>query len=181
MPLRVSQISPDVHRLFTRYTNWYLLEAGGRFTVLDAGLPGDWREFSSALGRLGHSPSDIDAVLITHHHPDHAGNAERLRSSGARVFAHPADAWCSAASAAGYRVAPARSGAAKQTEIPPETKRYRLSRPEVSAGGLGTATGIGTRVSGLKNSGREPSFGRGGFSPSSCCKASLLGPTPRTS
>jgi glyoxylase-like metal-dependent hydrolase (beta-lactamase superfamily II) len=31
-------------------------------------------------------------VLITHHHPDHAGNAERLRSSGARVFAHPADA-----------------------------------------------------------------------------------------
>lgn len=92
MPLRVSQISPGVHRLFTRYTNWYLLEAGGRLTVLDAGLPGDWRDFSSALGRLGHSPSDLDAVLITHHHPDHAGNAERLRSSGARVLAHPADA-----------------------------------------------------------------------------------------
>ena len=92
MPLRVSQISPGVHRLFTRYTNWYLLEAGGRLTVLDAGLPGDWRDFSSALSRLGHSPSDIDALLITHHHPDHAGNAERLRSSGARVLAHPADA-----------------------------------------------------------------------------------------
>jgi glyoxylase-like metal-dependent hydrolase (beta-lactamase superfamily II) len=36
--------------------------------------------------------ADIDAVLITHHHPDHAGNAERLRSSGARVISHPADA-----------------------------------------------------------------------------------------
>jgi glyoxylase-like metal-dependent hydrolase (beta-lactamase superfamily II) len=60
--------------------------------VLDAGLPRDWRDFSSALSRLGHTPADIDAVLITHHHPDHAGNAEQLRSSGARVFAHPADA-----------------------------------------------------------------------------------------
>jgi glyoxylase-like metal-dependent hydrolase (beta-lactamase superfamily II) len=92
MPLRVTQIVPGVHRLDSVYTNWYLLEAGGRLTVLDAGLPGDWREFSSALSRLGHSPADIDAVLITHHHRDHAGNAERLRSSGARVLSHPADA-----------------------------------------------------------------------------------------
>ena len=92
MPLRVTQVGPGVHRLCNVYTNWYLLEAGGRLTVLDAGLPGDWREFLSALSRLGHSPTDIDSVLITHHHRDHAGNAERLRSSGAQVFAHPADA-----------------------------------------------------------------------------------------
>jgi glyoxylase-like metal-dependent hydrolase (beta-lactamase superfamily II) len=91
MPLRLIQVAPGVHRLATRYTNWYLLEAGGRLTVLDAGLPGDWREFSSALSQLGHTPDDIDAVLITHHHPDHAGNAERLRSRGARVLAHPAE------------------------------------------------------------------------------------------
>src|SRR5918992_5743494 len=91
-PLRLTQVSPGVHRLATRYTNWYLLEAGGRLTVLDAGLPGDWPEFSSALSRLGHTPADVDAVLITHHHPDHAGNAERLRSNGARVLSHPADA-----------------------------------------------------------------------------------------
>jgi glyoxylase-like metal-dependent hydrolase (beta-lactamase superfamily II) len=92
MPLRLTQVAPGVHRLANVYTNWYLLEAGGRLTLLDAGLPGDWRQFSSALSRLGHTPADIDAVLITHHHPDHAGNAERLRSSGARVLSHPADA-----------------------------------------------------------------------------------------
>jgi glyoxylase-like metal-dependent hydrolase (beta-lactamase superfamily II) len=92
MTLRLTQPAPGVHRLSSVYTNWYLLEAGGRLTVLDAGLPGDWREFCSALSGLGHTPDDIDAVLITHHHPDHAGNAERLRSFGARVFAHPADA-----------------------------------------------------------------------------------------
>jgi glyoxylase-like metal-dependent hydrolase (beta-lactamase superfamily II) len=91
-PLRLTQVCPGVHRLATRYWNWYLLDEGGRLTVLDAGLPGDWREFSSALSRLGHTLDDIDAVLLTHHHPDHAGNAERLRSHGARVLSHPADA-----------------------------------------------------------------------------------------
>jgi glyoxylase-like metal-dependent hydrolase (beta-lactamase superfamily II) len=92
MPLRLTQIAPGIHRLASRYENWYLLEAGGRLTVLDAGLPGHWNGFASALSSLGHTPDDIDAVLITHHHPDHRGNAERLRSSGARVLAHPADA-----------------------------------------------------------------------------------------
>ncbi len=92
MSLRLTQIAPNVHRLASVYTNWYLLADGGRLTVLDAGLPRDWRDFSAALSRLGHTPADVDAVLITHHHPDHAGNAEQLRSFGARVFAHPADA-----------------------------------------------------------------------------------------
>jgi len=80
-----------VHRLESVYTNWYLLEQGGKLTVLDAGLPRDWRDFSTALPRLGRTLADINAVLITHHHPDHAGNAERLRSAGARVLSHPAD------------------------------------------------------------------------------------------
>ena len=92
MTLRLSHPAAGVHRLSNVYTNWYLIEAGGRLTVLDAGLPRDWRAFVSALSRLGYSPADVDAVLITHHHRDHAGNAERLRSSGARVFSHPADA-----------------------------------------------------------------------------------------
>ena len=92
MSLSVTQVAPGVHRLESVYTNWYLLQEGGRLTVLDAGLPRDWNAFSSALSRLGHAPTDIDAVLITHHHRDHAGNAERMRSSGARVLSHPADA-----------------------------------------------------------------------------------------
>jgi glyoxylase-like metal-dependent hydrolase (beta-lactamase superfamily II) len=92
VPLRLTQVATGVHRLATRYTNWYVLENGGRLTVLDAGLPGDWPDFSTALARIGHGLTDIDTVLITHHHPDHAGNAERLRSFGARVRAHPADA-----------------------------------------------------------------------------------------
>lgn len=65
MTLRVSQIAPGVHRLASRYENWYVLEAGGRLTVLDAGLPRQWPDFVTALARLGHTPADVDAVLIT--------------------------------------------------------------------------------------------------------------------
>lgn len=92
MRLRATEPIPGVHRFASVYTNWYLVEEGGRLTVLDGGLPRDWRAFSSALARLGFAETAVDAVLITHHHPDHAGNAERLRRTGARVFAHPADA-----------------------------------------------------------------------------------------
>ena len=92
MAARMSEVAPGVHRLEDVYTNWYLLDDGGKLTLVDAGLPGDWASFTEALRRIGRSLFDVDAVLITHHHMDHAGNAERLRTSGARVLAHPADA-----------------------------------------------------------------------------------------
>ena len=90
--LRVTQPVPGVVRLSSVFTNWYLIEEGGRLTVLDGGLPGDWPGFCSSLQELGYDEGDVEAVLITHHHLDHAGNAERLRSAGARVLSHPADA-----------------------------------------------------------------------------------------
>jgi hypothetical protein len=66
MTLSVTHAAPGVHRLSNVYTNWYLLEAGGRLTVLDAGLPGDWREFLSALSRLGHAPVEsLDVLAAT--------------------------------------------------------------------------------------------------------------------
>lgn len=92
MGLRVSHPASGIHGMASVYTNWYLIEEGGRLTVLDGGLPGDWQNFQRALVELGHSLADIDAVLITHHHQDHIGNAERLRTHGARVFSHTADA-----------------------------------------------------------------------------------------
>ena len=92
MAVRFIEVAAGVHRLEDVYTNWYILENGQRLTLIDAGLPADWRAFTSALARVGRSLSDVDAVLVTHHHLDHAGNAERLRASGARVLAHPADA-----------------------------------------------------------------------------------------
>lgn len=91
MSLRRTEPVPGVYRFSSVYTNWYVLEDGGRLTVIDGGLPGDWGPFCSALRHLGYDLDDIEAVVVTHHHPDHVGNAECLRAAGGRVLAHPID------------------------------------------------------------------------------------------
>jgi len=46
--------------------------------------PGDAQPVLDALHRLG---LKLDAILVTHHHPDHTGGVARLReATGARVF-----------------------------------------------------------------------------------------------
>ncbi len=87
------QIADRVHRLGDRYVSWYVIEEGGRLTVLDAGYPGHWEQLPALLRSIDRTLSDVDAVLLTHNHPDHIGNAERIRrESGARVLIHDADA-----------------------------------------------------------------------------------------
>jgi glyoxylase-like metal-dependent hydrolase (beta-lactamase superfamily II) len=78
-----------IHRIDEASTNWYLVEDGGRLTVVDTGFPRSWDTLQHALRALGRSPSDIDAVVLTHAHFDHMGFAERARTKlGVPVWAH---------------------------------------------------------------------------------------------
>jgi glyoxylase-like metal-dependent hydrolase (beta-lactamase superfamily II) len=81
-----------VHRIEDAYTNWYLMEDDSRLTVVDTGVPTSWRSFHDALARLGHPPSAVEAVVLTHGHFDHLGFAERARSRfGVPVYVHAND------------------------------------------------------------------------------------------
>lgn len=84
--------APGIHRIEHAYTNLYLLEEGGRVTVVDAGLPRTWPHLLRALDVLGRDVSDIDALVLTHAHFDHVGVARRLAERGVPVLLHPADA-----------------------------------------------------------------------------------------
>ncbi len=92
-PTQIREVAPDIFRLGNELFNWYLIRDGHRFTLIDGGLPGHWRQLSATLDDLGATVDAIDAVLITHAHLDHVGLVERVRrESGATVYLHPADA-----------------------------------------------------------------------------------------
>jgi glyoxylase-like metal-dependent hydrolase (beta-lactamase superfamily II) len=73
------QLGPSLHQIGSNVVNCYLVEEAGHVTVVDAGLPGQWRELVEALERMGRSLDDVRAVLLTHGDTDHIGFAARLR------------------------------------------------------------------------------------------------------
>lgn len=64
------------------HLNAYLVRGQGRNVLIDTGL--DYRQLVGSLARLGVTPADVDAVLLTHAHPDHVGGL--LDESGAAAF-----------------------------------------------------------------------------------------------
>jgi glyoxylase-like metal-dependent hydrolase (beta-lactamase superfamily II) len=86
------EVAEGIHRQTLGVANWYLVEDGGRLTVVDAGTPADWSTLQEALGSLRRTLDDVEAVLLTHAHSDHTGFAERARSeANKRVYIHTAD------------------------------------------------------------------------------------------
>ncbi len=87
------EITTGVRRLGHGTVNSYLVEDGGEITMVDAGLPGNWRELVDELAAIGRSPADVRAVILTHGHADHIGLAERLRrEQRATVHIHELEA-----------------------------------------------------------------------------------------
>lgn len=68
--------------------NSALIESGDTCIMLDCGF--SVRQTQQRLARLGRSPSDIQALLVTHEHSDHAqGVGAMARRHGIRVYMTP--------------------------------------------------------------------------------------------
>ena len=70
--------------------NVFAVVDSGEAVLIDAGLPDD----ASVSGRLEYLKSigdpHVELIIVTHHHFDHAGGANRLReATGARIAMHP--------------------------------------------------------------------------------------------
>jgi glyoxylase-like metal-dependent hydrolase (beta-lactamase superfamily II) len=127
---RPPEIGEGVYRLGTRWINFYLVAEGAEFTLIDAGYPGYWKYLSAAIDALGADPEAIRAVIVTHHHADHAGTAERLRSTAcSRVLVGEADAWI----VAGKYRSHASPGFYRQSSIRPSGIRF-LAHSALSGG-----------------------------------------------
>lgn len=87
------RIAPQLHRLGNDIVAAYLVDTPEGITLIDAGLPGHWRDLLRELRAMGRGLSDIRGVILTHGDSDHLGFAERLRREhGVPVFVHSADA-----------------------------------------------------------------------------------------
>ncbi|MEV0167441.1 MBL fold metallo-hydrolase [Nonomuraea fuscirosea] len=87
------KLAPNLHRLGNDLVACYLVDTPDGITLIDAGLPGHWRDLQHELRSLGKSVEDIRGVVLTHGDSDHIGFAERLRRDhGVPVFVHAADA-----------------------------------------------------------------------------------------
>jgi hydroxyacylglutathione hydrolase len=73
--------------------NAHLIVSEQGCIAVDAGLPDCLPQFEKALGKLGRTLSDVQLIVVTHAHIDHAGGAMRLREkTGAPIVAHEAEA-----------------------------------------------------------------------------------------
>ena len=87
------EVADGVHRFGTRMVNWYLIERGGRLTLVDAGMRGYWPQLTRALADLGRKLEEVEAVVLTHAHADHVGVAHQVKAnSDATVWVHERDA-----------------------------------------------------------------------------------------
>lgn len=78
-----------------RYVLVYVLELDDGVAIIDAGWNTDeaYSALCAGLAAAGGSVNDVQAVLVTHIHPDHYGMAGRIREvSGAWIGLHPEDA-----------------------------------------------------------------------------------------
>ncbi|AMW08456.1 MBL fold metallo-hydrolase [Streptomyces qaidamensis] len=89
----VHHVADGTYLVHGSSTNWVILTEGDAVTLVDTGYPGDREQVLASLAEVGSSPEAVVAVLITHAHNDHLGNAEYLRAAyGTPVHLHEAEA-----------------------------------------------------------------------------------------
>lgn len=86
-------VADGVHRLGSRWVNFYLVEEGDAVTLVDTGVLGYVDQLGPALTRIGRSPADVKAIVLTHSHTDHTGGANTfVEHTDAPVLAPEAEA-----------------------------------------------------------------------------------------
>jgi glyoxylase-like metal-dependent hydrolase (beta-lactamase superfamily II) len=78
---------------FDLVNSFLIADDDGSLTLVDAGLKRADKKVLAALASLGKAPQDVQRIVLTHAHQDHAGGlAGAKAATGAQVLAHDRDA-----------------------------------------------------------------------------------------
>lgn len=87
------QIMRDIYQVDGVNANVFLVADGKELTVIDTGMPRNASKILDYVREIGHQPSDISRILLTHCHMDHVGSAYDLKKlTNAKVAIHEEDA-----------------------------------------------------------------------------------------
>lgn len=88
----MKKILPNIYQLTLGAVNAYLVDVGP-LILIDTGYQGNEDTIETFIQSLGRKVEDIKHIIITHHHPDHAGSLAALKAKcGAKVYMHEIDA-----------------------------------------------------------------------------------------
>jgi glyoxylase-like metal-dependent hydrolase (beta-lactamase superfamily II) len=94
-------VRPDDHNRIALQTNCLLLTCGSQRVLIEAGFGDKWsdkergfyeierRTVVDALREVGVAPEQIDTIVVTHLHFDHAGGLTRLDAAGTPIPTFP--------------------------------------------------------------------------------------------
>ena len=75
------------------HANVYLLINGKELTVIDTGTSGNAQKTIEYIQKIGHQPTDVKTIILTHCHMDHMGSVKELKDlTNAKVAVHMEDA-----------------------------------------------------------------------------------------
>lgn len=66
--------------------NLYLIDSGSHRLLVDSGFPGKLNELGREMRKTGFKIRDIDYLMVTHFHIDHAGAIQELKEQGVRFI-----------------------------------------------------------------------------------------------
>jgi glyoxylase-like metal-dependent hydrolase (beta-lactamase superfamily II) len=75
------------------HSNVYLVIDGKELVVVDTGTSGNAKKIVAYIQKIGHQPSEVSTIVLTHYHMDHVGSAKELKDlTNAKVAVHIEDA-----------------------------------------------------------------------------------------